>query len=106
MEQVREIISKGASADQLQHELKVLTREDRQSLLDLACVRDASAVIPPSEVLAMKADLSITWSKLRVLRRYKQLMITAHVLLNSNFKMDEGMERQLGHRKEGADPCP
>lgn len=69
MEQVREIISKGASADQLQYELKVLTREERQSLLDLACVHDASAVIPPSEVLAMKADLSITWSKLRVLRR-------------------------------------
>lgn len=69
MEQVREIISKGASTDQLQYELKVLTREDRQSLLDLATVHDASVVIPPSEVLAMKANLSITWSKLRVLRR-------------------------------------
>lgn len=69
MGQVREIISKGASAEQLQHELKVLTREDRQSLLDLASVRDVSIVIPPSDVLAMKADLSITWSKLRVLRR-------------------------------------
>lgn len=66
---VREFVSKGASADQLQHEVKTLTREDRQSLLDLACVQDADAVIPPSEVLAMKADLSITWSKLRVLRR-------------------------------------
>ena len=69
MGQVREIISKGASADQLQHELKVLTRDDRQSLLDLARVHDAATVIPPSDVLAMKADLSITWSKLRVLRR-------------------------------------
>ena len=69
MGQVREIISKGASADQLQHELKVLTRDDRQSLLDLASVHDAATVIPPSDVLAMKADLSITWSKLRVLRR-------------------------------------
>lgn len=69
MGQVREVISKGASADQLQHELKMLTKADRQSLLDLASVRDAATVIPPSDVLAMKADLSITWSKLRVLRR-------------------------------------
>lgn len=69
MEQVRDLISKGASTEQLQYELRVLTREDRQSLLDLASVHDASAEIPPSEVLAMKADLSLTWRKLRVLRR-------------------------------------
>ena len=69
MEQVRDVISKGSSVDQLQYELKVLTKEDRQSLLDTASVHDVSTVIPPSEVLAMKSDLSITWSKLRILRR-------------------------------------
>ena len=36
MEQVRDVISKGSSVDQLQYELKVLTKEDRQSLLDTA----------------------------------------------------------------------
>ena len=50
MEQVWDHISKGCSADQLQHKLKMLTKEDRQSLLDLASVRGASAVIPPNEV--------------------------------------------------------
>ena len=56
MEQVRDVISKGSSVDQLQYELKVLTKEDRQSLLDTASVHDVSTVIPPSEVLAMKSD--------------------------------------------------
>lgn len=70
MEQVREIISKGTSADQLQHELKALTKEDRQALLEQASIHDATATISPDDVLAMKADLSIPWNKFRILRRY------------------------------------
>ena len=70
MEQVREVISKGTPADQLQHELKVLTKEDRQLLLEEASVKDAKATISPNDVLAMKADLSIPWKKFRILRRY------------------------------------
>lgn len=70
IEQVREVISKGAPMDQLQHELKTLTKEDRQSLLDQASVHDAAIAISPNDVLAMKSDLSIPWNKFRILRRY------------------------------------
>lgn len=67
MEQVREAISMGASVDQLTHELKTLNKEDRQSLL--VSVHDATAIISPNDVLAMKSDLSIPWNKFRILRR-------------------------------------
>lgn len=56
--------------DQLQHEVKTLTKEDRQSLLEQATIRDATATISADDVLAMKADLSIPWNKLRILKRY------------------------------------
>ena len=70
MEQVREVLSKGSSMEQLQSELTVLGREQRQSILEPVLGRGRTISIPADEVLAMKADLSITWSKLRVLRRY------------------------------------
>lgn len=60
--------------DQLQHELKILTKEDRQSLLEQASVHDAAATISPNDVLAMKADLSIPWNKFRILRRYTAII--------------------------------
>lgn len=74
MEQVREVLSKGAALDQLQHELKTLTKEDRQSLLVQAGVHDAKAVIPANDVLAMKADLCISWNEMRILRRYQSFL--------------------------------
>ena len=70
MEQVREVLSKGSSMEQLQSELTVLGREQRQSILESVLGRGRTIAIPADEVLAMKVDLSITWSKLRVLRRY------------------------------------
>ena len=33
-----------------------------------------SVDIPADEVLAMKTDMSLTWSKLRVLRRFVKVM--------------------------------
>ena len=69
MEQFRSDISKGCPLEQLMSEVKVLTREDRHSLLDMVAMKESVVEIPPEEVLAMKADLSITWSKLRILRR-------------------------------------
>ena len=66
MEQVREILSKGSPREQLQSEITSLSKADRQSLLQTA---DSMVAIPAEDILAMKADLSITWSKLRVLRR-------------------------------------
>lgn len=67
MEQVRDMVSKGCSTDQLKYELKTLSKGEREELLDSAI--DSPITIRCDEVLAMKADLSITWSKLRVLRR-------------------------------------
>ena len=51
LELVREIVSKGASHDQLKHEVKTLTKEERESLLDSA-VGQSALVIPADEVLA------------------------------------------------------
>ena len=65
---VRDIVSKGSSTEQLSHELQTLTKQDRERLLDLAL--SEPVIIPSGDVLAMKADLSITWNKLRTLRRY------------------------------------
>lgn len=68
IEHVRDLVSKGSSTEQMQYELKTLTKQEREKLLD--SVISSPIVIPCDEVLAMKADLSITWSKLRDLRRY------------------------------------
>ena len=72
MEQVRDIVSMGSSTEQLKYELTTTTREERQCLLDtvLCTCKSSTISIPSEEVLAMKADLTLTWSKLRVLRRY------------------------------------
>lgn len=66
---VRELVSKGASAQQLQNEIQVLTKIERESLLDQVKIGYAHAEIPAEDVLAMKADLSIPWNKMRVLTR-------------------------------------
>ncbi len=66
---MRELISKGAPVQQLRHEMKAQTKEDREAILDTAMGDGTSVVIPADQVLAMKADLSITWNKLRSMRR-------------------------------------
>ena len=52
---------------QLQDELKSLSKKEREDLL-----KDASLPIeiPTEHALAMKADLAISWNKLRTVRRY------------------------------------
>ncbi len=66
---VRNIISKGSSSAQLEFEVKTLTKSERESLLDSAIGGESSVAIPAEDVLAMKADLCLTWKKLRVFRR-------------------------------------
>lgn len=61
---------------QLQYEIKTLTKEDREAILNTSMGDATSIVIPAEQVLAMKADLSITWNKLRVMRRYKIITMT------------------------------
>ena len=66
---LRTAISGGESPDivtQLRSEIRCLSKEDRQELLQSAGL---PVVIPPDHALATKADLSIPWSKLRVIRR-------------------------------------
>ena len=68
LELVRDVVSKGTPKEQLQYELKILTKEDREAILDTA-IGGSPITIPADQVLAMKADLSITWNKLRDMRR-------------------------------------
>lgn len=79
IEQVRELVSKGSSMEQLKFEVKALTKQEREGLLESAIT--SPVTIPCDDVLAMKADLSVTWSKLRVLRRcaiIRECMYTIH----------------------------
>ena len=69
MEHVGDIISKGSPVAQLQYEVTILSKVERESLLDSVMGSENSVEISADEVLAMKTDLSLTWSKLRVLRR-------------------------------------
>ena len=61
MEAVRAVrVSEGSSAQQLQHEIKALSQDEREALLDSVFKDQPSITIPADQVLAMKADLSIT----------------------------------------------
>ena len=70
MAQLRDVVSKGDSATQLQGEMKALTADERQQLMTEA---NFSIDIPPEHGLAMKADLCLPWNKLRVLRRWERV---------------------------------
>ena len=71
---MRDIISKGSPVAQLQYEVTTLSKVERESLLDSVMGSENSVDISADEVLAMKTDLSLTWSKLRVLRRFVKVM--------------------------------
>ena len=64
---MKELIAGRDSAPILKRELLALSKDDRNQLL-----RDSGMTIdiPPEQGLAMKADLAISWNKLRVIRRY------------------------------------
>ena len=59
--EVRESLGMG-----LEEEVRVLSKERRQELLKEVAL---PLEIPPEHTLAMKATLSISWNKLRTLRR-------------------------------------
>ena len=63
---IREAVSGGNAIVQLQSEVRCLSRGERQQLLQKA---DLPVIIPTDNALAMKADLSLSWDKLRVIRR-------------------------------------
>ena len=90
---VRDLISKGSCREQLQYEVKTLTKTERESLLDQAMLAGPSAQIPDEDVLALKSDLSIPWKKMRLLRRY---VIGHSAKLIIHTQMDECLEGQSG----------
>lgn len=61
-----EVVSAGDGKSQLSHEIKLFSKEEREQLLNMA---DLPVVIPAGQGLAMKADLSLSWDKLRIIRR-------------------------------------
>ena len=63
----RSTISKGASVVQLQAEVKSLSNTDRQALLEGL---EFKIQLPPITGLALKADLSLPWNKMRTMKRY------------------------------------
>ena len=70
MSTIRELVSAGDATIQLKGELQACSSQERQKLLEALAKDGCKVVIPPDEALAMKADLGIPWSKLRVVRRY------------------------------------
>ena len=70
MSTIRELVSAGDTDVQLQGELQHCSPQERQRLLGALAKDGCTVIIPPDEALAMKADLGLPWSKLRVVRRY------------------------------------
>lgn len=62
----REFISGGDSSAQMQSEMRCLTRQEREELLQDAHL---PIVIPTDHALAMKADLALSWGKVEVISR-------------------------------------
>lgn len=68
LDQHRRVCSGGDQAYQLGKEIKACSLEERESILEV--LQDGFKVqVPTHQALAMKADLSIPWSKLRAIRR-------------------------------------
>ena len=63
---IRSLSSGGDSTAQLRAEIKSLSKEEREELLQQAGL---PVHIPIDHSLAIKADLGIPWRKLRILRR-------------------------------------
>ncbi len=64
---VRSITSGGDTTAQMVAEYKSLSKEERAKVLQEAGL---PITIPTDHSLALKANLSIPWNKLRVIRRY------------------------------------
>ncbi len=63
---VRQIASGGDSSEQFAAELQAISKSEREDIIQSA---QLSVVVPVDHSLAMKADLGIPWTKLRILRR-------------------------------------
>ena len=66
MHRVRAITSGGDTTVQVAAEVKSLSKEEREEILQEV---QLPIMIPTDHALAMKADLAVPWNKLRTLRR-------------------------------------
>ena len=66
LDSVRDIVSVSGSSAQFTAAVNYLSKSQREELLKQV---QLPLVIPADHALAMKADLAIPWSKLRILRR-------------------------------------
>lgn len=66
LESVREMVSGSDSSAQFAAEVNCLSQSQREELLQQVKL---PITIPADHALAIKADLAITWNKLRILRR-------------------------------------
>lgn len=73
----RSTISKGASVVQLRSEVKSLSNEDRQALLEGL---EFKIQLPAITGLALKTDLSLPWSKMRTMKRYIRYISLHHLM--------------------------
>ena len=68
---IRHTVSKGDDSTQLASEVATSSHEDRKAILDSlkSMPGNFKVEVPVSTSLAIKADLNIPWSKLRVMRK-------------------------------------
>ena len=78
IDQFRAIVTANDTTTQLQHEVRSLGKDARQELLRSAGV---TLEIPAGAGLAMKADCSLPWLRLRKIRRYNRACVcrSAHM---------------------------
>ena len=81
---VCEFIGGGSSTTQFVDETRSCSASERNAILE-QLQGGLKVLIPPNESLAMKADLTLPWSKLWIIRRYISiahyiLRLHAHVL--------------------------
>ena len=79
MSDIRQRVAGGVSPAkrQLEDEIHRTSPEARQQILRI--VKITEETISPEDVLAMKANLSITWNKLRYQRRFvNQIIVVFH----------------------------
>ena len=69
---IHKVTSGGESPAPFQAEIRSLSKEQREQLLQQA---QLPVVIPTDHALDMKADLSLPWNKLRIIRRYKLIVL-------------------------------
>ena len=78
LSQLRDTISGGDTSLQLQSELRVLNKEEREEVLRGVGL---PVRIPPAHALALKADLGLPWAKMREISKYAITIIypTSHL---------------------------